>query len=730
MRRRGASFLALFTALGCSSANDASTSGATGSSSTSATSTSSSSSSSSTSSSSGAGGSPSAILSAPSVFDLPYVVAGQGGSHASLVLENVGAAELVGANGGAITASLVGDGSLSAGPAPASLGAHQKASIELTFAGAPDEAIASAVLSLQTSAGEAKIAIYAVAGDPALGAGAWSDVRMPQAILAGQGLTIAMPTAPFPDPSGPWTDPSVHVFVPDGYRDLGAQDLVIHFHGFGTDLASTMQSHLYREQVYASGANAVLVVPQGPVNASSGNFGKLMGPKGLANLAREVLVVLYREGKIEAPVLGGVTLTSHSGGYHAVALNLDPANLAPDVRQVNLFDSLYGYQSTYEDFAKTAGKVFRSDYTQGGGTLANNQQAVADLKAAGLTVAEDDGHRSLAAPGPVIFFADSTHEGSTRVDAAYAEELRWTAHRSRQGPRVELREVTAKGGMATARWLAPSDDEPTGFAIETSSDGVVWKQVATALPTDDHASFPIAGGARVRVVPQIPGIKAPMTSDVYRVDDGAKVLVVDGFDRVLDGGFGGLTHDFAALVGEGAGPVATIAHRALTEDGFDLSPYAVVLWLLGDESTLDHALSKDEQSVVTAYLAGGGRLIMSGSELGYVLDETQSGQAFLTSTFGASFALDDSGSYSVAGEGALASYKPASYAGMTAPYYVDYPDAFALDGGVALLSYDTGTLAAVGVPHKTAIVGFPLELVDDPKRRAELTAALVKFVSN
>jgi hypothetical protein len=35
-------------------------------------------------------------------------------------------------------------------------------------------------------------------------------VNLPQSILAGVGLTVAMPTAPFPDGSAPWMDPSVH----------------------------------------------------------------------------------------------------------------------------------------------------------------------------------------------------------------------------------------------------------------------------------------------------------------------------------------------------------------------------------------------------------------------------------------------------------------------------------------------------------------------------------------
>ncbi|HVY49879.1 MAG TPA: hypothetical protein VHB21_28485, partial [Minicystis sp.] len=209
---------------------------------------------------------------------------------------------------------------------------------------------------------------------------------------------------------------------------------------------------------------------------------------------------------------------------------------------------------------------------------------------------------------------------------------------------------------------------------------------------------------------------------------GARVLVVDGFDRVVDGGFGGLSHDFAASVGEAAGKVATIAHRALTEDAFDPTPYSSIVWILGDTSVLDHALSAAEQQILTSYLASGGHLVATGSELGYTLDQSSAGQSFLASTFGAAFAADASGSYSAAGAGPLASIASFTYSSAGGPYRVAYPDAFTATGaGDLVLAYGNGDGAAVGVAGRAVIVGFPLELVDDAARRRAVTRALVAF---
>jgi hypothetical protein len=664
-------------------------------------------------------------LVVPAVIDLPYVLAGAGPSSLAVEVQNDGDAPLAG-----LVWTLSGDASIALGGAPASLGAGEKASLTLTFAGSPTEIIAAASLAVSAPGGPATVPVFAVAGDPGLGAASWEDVAGAGGVLAGSGVTAAMPAAPYPDSGSSFTDPSVRVFLPEGYRDRGAQDLVVHFHGFNATVAQTLSAHLYQQHLYASGSNAVLVVPQGPVNTPSGDFGKLMAPGGLARLVDEVLVLLYREGKITHPTRGDLVLTSHSGGYQAVATNLDPAALAPPVVQLDLFDSIYGYESTFESWT-LGGGILRSNYTSGGGTLANNQAVAAWLGQKGETVATEPTQKALRDAGAVIDFANTSHDGSTRLQGAYGEDLRWKLRHSRRGPRLELREASAAGATATARWFAPIDEDVTGFVVERSQDGATWSKAAEVDAAADHASFPVSGGARVRVKAVTAGV-APadaLASDTYRVDAAPSVLVVDGFDRILDGSFGGLSHDFAAIVGEAAGKVASISHRAITEDGFDLSFWPAVIWLAGDQSIGDLALTDAEQQALTDYVDGGGRLVMSGSEVAWELHQSAAGAAFLAHCFGAAYLADDSGSLSASGTGPLAGVGSFTYAGPNAPYAEDFPDALApASGGEVLLEYGSGQAAAVGAVGKGALVGFPLELVDDAAARDAVIAALLAFV--
>jgi hypothetical protein len=669
-----------------------------------------------------------ANLVLPRTLALPYVSAGAGATMGAFQVINLGDLAAEGPDGSELSWSLDGDDRLSLVEAPSRVEPGAEETLVLAFTGADEETIASATLTVDIGDVSLSATVFAVAGDPTLPAGQWDTATLPGGHGCGQGLTIELPTAPFPHPSASFTDDRVRIFVPDDLRDVGVQDLVVHFHGHNTDLDATLAAHRYEQHLCASGVNGILVVPQGPVQTASGNFGKLMDPGGLAALVQQVMVVLYREGSIVSPQLGELVLTAHSGGYVAVATNLDPAINALPVAHVHLYDAIYGFASRFVDYVE-AGGVLRSNYTPLGGTVDQNQQVIASLEQAGIPVVTEPTQRALRDAPVIIYAADTTHGGATRIDGAFGEQLRFALRHHRRGPRVELREAWVEDGMAEARWFSPHDAQLTGFAVLTSV-GDSWTVAAEVSADEEHASFPFTGDARVRVVPRLADLPEHevVGSDVYRLAAQPQTLVVDGFDRTIDGSSGGLTHDFSAVVGEAAGAVASVSNEALTEDGFNLTPWTRTIWLLGDESTADHSLSPLEQQLVSDYLAAGGTLIMSGSEVAFELDGSNA--ALLSNVFGVAFTADDGNSHAVIGTGALMTLGSVSFAGPGAPYDEDYPDVLTSSGaGELVLLYDNGDGAAVGIASRAVLVGFPLELIDAEDDRAALIGALLDFVS-
>ncbi len=534
--------------------------------------------------------------------------------------------------------------------APERLTPSVRATVTVQWTGADVERIDTATLVAETASRTYAMPIVAVAGDPAIPAGAWQDVPGPEGTRHGRALTLSLPTAPFPDQDSPWTDSSVRIFVPEDYRERGQQALIVHFHGWNQNIVETLNTHHYEDHVWASGTNAILVIPQGPDHAKSGNFGKLMRPGGLDALTREVLVVLYRDLGL-TPVLGELVLTSHSGGYQAVAAGLNAGN--PPVSQVGLFDSLYGMNDAFVAWTLAGGRL-RSLWTGHGGTASANRQVDSALQRDGVPLSHTATERSYRDAAAVIAQTLADHDGTTRLDAAYSEQLRWGLRQTRLGPRVDLRSVVPVGGPGAAaaggsgdtdllvRWFSPPDDDLTGFEVQTSANGAAWTTVATVPPSASsarvHPSGKPAAGWNVRVRPVVRGVPAPLVSDGYHVDANAKVLIIDAMDRLVQGAQPGLSDDLAARVGESLGgrpAVAAASKRAVSEDNLSLAPYGTILWLAGDSQPEDAPLPASARTVLRQFVEQGGKLIVSGQAVAEQLHKDD--PAFLAEVLGAQF---------------------------------------------------------------------------------------------
>jgi hypothetical protein len=163
-----------------------------------------------------------------------------------------------------------------------------------------------------------------------------------------------------------------------------------------------------------------------------------------------------------------------------------------------------------------------------------------------------------------------------------------------------------------------------------------------------------------------------------------------------------------------------------------------VVWILGTESTADETFSDAEQSLLAAYLAAGGTLLVSGAELGWDLVANGSGsdQAFYDTTLRAHYVADDAGVH-------LAEGVPGSIFDGVPPipfddgtfggYDVKYPDVVAprtdaalcatYDGSSdgACLEVDTGT-------YRVVYLAFPFESITSGAVRADVMAAAMSFL--
>jgi hypothetical protein len=193
--------------------------------------------------------------------------------------------------------------------------------------------------------------------------GHWLDEGGTQVILR------SFAHAPYPHPSrangfknaketfGPehYQDSTIGIVIPKSFKADGAVNLVVHFHGHRNHVDNVLTRYQMLEELEKSGRNAILIVPQGPLDVPDSGFGKMEDAGGFEAMVREMVEFLHREKKIHSTDIGHITLTAHSGGYNAVSAIVANGGLNDHITDVLLFDASYGGLERYADWI-SAGK--------------------------------------------------------------------------------------------------------------------------------------------------------------------------------------------------------------------------------------------------------------------------------------------------------------------------------------------------------------------------------------
>lgn len=174
--------------------------------------------------------------------------------------------------------------------------------------------------------------------------------------------------------------------------------------------------------------------------------------------------------------------------------------------------------------------------------------------------------------------------------------------------------------------------------------------------------------------------------------------------------------------------VDTVDNLAVINGNVNLANYRAVIWMSGEESTADDTFNPTEQTEVASYVSGGGKLFVSGSELGWDLVAQAGGSSFFSGSLRSGYVGDDANSYAATGV-ANSIFSGISLAfddGTGGTYNVDSPDVLsASNGSTALLNYSTGGVAATMwkstlAGAATIVMGFPFETITSAAGRAAI----------
>ena len=154
-----------------------------------------------------------------------------------------------------------------------------------------------------------------------------------------------------------YSDSTVGIFIPVNYSPQKRVDYIVHFHGHMNHVAKVFSDFSLQQQVFKSGVNAILLVPQGPKNARDSGCGRLEEePDAFGKLLSEVTNFLLSESVIKTDSIGKIVITAHSGGYKVTGNIVSRSELKGHITDLILFDATY---SNLEGFAAWA-KIDRS----------------------------------------------------------------------------------------------------------------------------------------------------------------------------------------------------------------------------------------------------------------------------------------------------------------------------------------------------------------------------------
>ncbi|WP_425396327.1 fibronectin type III domain-containing protein [Aeoliella sp.] len=338
------------------------------------------------------------------------------------------------------------------------------------------------------------------------------------------------------------------------------------------------------------------------------------------------------------------------------------------------------------------------------------------------------------------------------------------------GAPEDVRVESTGAGEVTVHWEPPAVNSynggtPTGYRVYTSANGYGFDG-GRYVPGGASNSLSITGldtGAAYyfKVVAVNQGGESPSSQVMAAIanDSSGDVLIVSGFNRFdrplnpTQPAVGGEVErvrprqsnsfDYPVQVAEAIEAshpeltVHTTSNQLIIDGEVQLGDYSTVIWILGEESSVDDTFNATEQTLVSQYLADGGSLFVSGAEIGWDLDNLNNGRSFYNNTLRADYVSDDANTYNVTGTaGTLFEGLTFSFDDGDLYYDAQFPDVISpLGGATQVMSYSGGSGGGAAIQYdggpdgaKLVMFGFPFETITNAALRAEIMDRALSFL--
>jgi len=220
-----------------------------------------------------------------------------------------------------------------------------------------------------------------------------------------------------------------------------------------------------------------------------------------------------------------------------------------------------------------------------------------------------------------------------------------------------------------------------------------------------------------------------------------ETLVVDGYER---GGEHKVLEYYGDALQNNSCDFESCSNEAIIDGTVLLGDYGRVIWVSSNESSNNTSFDSTEQTKIQTYLEAGGRLFVSGDEIGYDLygmgDATD--KAFYNNYFKAVYTSDDAGKYAVTGSGIFAGVSVTLDSGLSTQdghHDCATPDVIGANGGSTVdfiytqtsspggIEY-TGIFGSSSITAKLVYLAFPLDVITTQSSRDSVMQKVLTYL--
>lgn len=306
-------------------------------------------------------------------------------------------------------------------------------------------------------------------------------------------------------------------------------------------------------------------------------------------------------------------------------------------------------------------------------------------------------------------------------------------------------------------WTTPPDSDLAGYRIYYSTDGTTYilregENILGPALNKRTYSYGLTSPLYLKIhsVDTANPVNESVQSDVYGIrtsGDGRKILIVDGFDRYLNGGsWNRAYHDFIIRYAEsGTFSFETVHHSAVSSGAVNLQNYKMVFWMSGDQDGAGVIFDSVQIGSLKSYLESGGNLFISGSEIAENLHRNAalnpSLASFMNDYLKVSFIDGDANLNNAIIFDSLNNFTqaliPFGVTSQGAPYIEDAPDVIAgTSGAVEFMKYNSTKTAGIYykgnfgnsvIPGKIVYVAYPFESIGSKPLRTQFMTNLLAW---